>query len=101
MNVPENAVRVALAATAESYSAARDWVVGRIAAQGIYRDHHWWADLLLATAYLDYFRAMTGGTLGSDFMRASNPDEQLRKLLGIEPQRAQGRSRIKRAATVH
>ncbi|MEJ2176003.1 MAG: hypothetical protein P8Y76_14150, partial [bacterium] len=71
----------------------------RIAAQGIYRDHHWWVDLLLAMAYVEYFRAMTGGTLGSDFMRASNPDEQLRKLLGIDPER--GRSRVKRAVSVH
>jgi hypothetical protein len=101
MNVPESASRIALESTAETYGAARDWIVGRVAAQGIYRDHHWWADLLLATAYLEYFRAMTGGTLGADFMRASNPDEQLRKLLGIEPQRAQGRSRVKRAASVH
>lgn len=99
MNVPESASRVALESTAETYGAARDWIVERIAAQGIYRDHHWWTDLLLAMAYVDYFRAMTGGTLGSDFMRASNPDEQLRKLLGIEPER--GRSRVKRAMSVH
>lgn len=101
MNVPENAARVALAATAETYGAARDWIVERIAAQGIYRDHHWWADLLLAMAYVDYFRAMTGGTLGSDFTRASTPDEQLRKLLGIDPERRRGRSRVKRVATLH
>jgi len=99
MDVPETASRIALASTAETYGAARDWIVERIAAQGIYRDHHWWADLLLAMAYVDYFRAMTGGTLASDFMRASNPDEQLRKLLGIEPER--GRSRVKRAVSVH
>lgn len=99
MDVPESASRIALESTAETHRAARDWIVERIAAQGIYRDHHWWADLLLAMAYVDYFRAMTGGTLGSDFMRASNPDEQLRKLLGIEPER--GRSRVKRAVSVH
>lgn len=101
MNVPESAARVALAASADTYLGARDWLIERVTAQGIYRDHHWWADLLLAMAYIDYFRAMTGGTLGSDFMRASNPDEQLRKLLGIEPERTGGRSRVKRAATVH
>ncbi|MDX1375902.1 MAG: hypothetical protein R3357_10090 [Burkholderiales bacterium] len=101
MNVPENAAHVSLEASAGTYAAARDWITERVGAQGIYRDHHWWADLLLAMAYVEYFRAMTGGTLGSDFTRASTPDAQLRKLLGIEPERVGGRSRVKPAAGVH
>jgi hypothetical protein len=101
MNVPDNAARVALVANAETIGAARDWIVERVAEQGIYRDHHWWADLLFAMAYVDYFRAMTGGTLGSDFMRGSTADEQLRKLLGIDPERVRGRSRVRRAPTLH
>lgn len=99
MDVPESTARIALEATPETHAAARDWIVARVSAQGIYRDQHWWTDLLLAMAYVEYFRAMAGGALGSDFMRASTPDEQLRKLLGIEPERE--RSRVKFAASVH
>ena len=80
---------------------ARDWLLERIAGQGIYRDRHWWADLVLATAYVGYFRAMTGGTLGSDFTRAATPEEQLRKLLGIDAERPGGRSRVRKAMAVH
>ncbi len=80
---------------------AREWLLERIAEQGIYRDRHWWADLVLATAYVGYFRAMTGGTLGSDFTRGATPEEQLRKILGIEAGRPAGRSRVKKAMAVH
>lgn len=101
MAVPENAASIPLAATYETFGAARQWLMARIAEQGIYRDQHWWADLTLAMAYVGYFRAMTGGALGSDFMRASTPQEQLEKLLGIEAERGGGRSRVKAATTLH
>ncbi|HUJ87387.1 MAG TPA: hypothetical protein VLX30_11110 [Burkholderiales bacterium] len=78
------------------HAAARAWLYERIAEQGIWRDRHWHADLVLAMAYVSYFRAMTGGVLGSDFTRASTPDEQLHKLLGLDA----GRVR-KSGATVH
>ena len=80
---------------------AREWLLERIAEQGIYRDRHWWADLVLATAYVGYFRAMTGGTLGSDFTRAATAEEQLRKLLGIDAERPGGRSRVRKALAIH
>jgi hypothetical protein len=70
--------------TPGTYEAARLWVQERIAAQGIYRDVHFWADLVLAAAYGHYFRAMTGGTLGADFQRATHPSEQITGLLGID-----------------
>lgn len=101
MAVPENTAHIPLAATYATFSEAREWLTQRVAAQGIYRDQHWWADLTLAMAYIGYFRAMTGGALGSDFMRASTPQEQLEKLLGIEAGRTGGRSRVKTKSTVH
>jgi hypothetical protein len=67
-----------------TYEAARVWVQERIAEQGIYRDVHFWADLVLASAYGHYFRAMTGGTLGADFERGTHPSEQITGLLGID-----------------
>ena len=79
---------------------AAAWLYERIAEQGIWRDQHWLADLVLAMAYVTYFRAMTGGVLGSDFTRASTPEEQLRKLLGLDA--AGGRPRVRKsAATIH
>lgn len=82
------------------HAAARGWLYERIAEQGIWRDQHWLADLVLAMAYVTYFRAMTGGVLGSDFTRASTPDEQLRKLLGLDA--AGRRLRVRKsAATIH
>jgi hypothetical protein len=70
--------------TPGTYEAARLWVQERVAAQGIYRDVHFWADLVLAAAYGHYFRAMTGGTLGADFERSTHPSEQITGLLGID-----------------
>jgi hypothetical protein len=67
-----------------TYEAARSWVQERIAEQGIFRDVHFWADLVLAAAYGHYFRAMTGGTLGADFERGTHPSEQITGLLGID-----------------
>ena len=67
-----------------TYEAARAWVQARVAEQGIFRDVHFWADLVLASAYGHYFRAMTGGTLGADFERGTHPSEQITVLLGID-----------------
>jgi hypothetical protein len=67
-----------------TYQAARLWVQERITERGIYRDVHFWADLVLASAYGHYFRAMTGGTLGADFERGTHPSEQITGLLGID-----------------
>jgi len=101
MDVSDNVARIDLEASPETFGAARGWLTERIGEQGIYREQHWWADLTLAMAYVSYFRAMTGGTLGSDFTRASTPEDQLRKLLGIDAERPGGRSRVKRAAPLH
>ena len=81
------------------HGAARGWLYERFAEQSIWREQHWLADLVLAMAYVGYFRAMTGGVLGSDFTRSSGPDEQLRKLLGVD---GGARSRVKKSpATIH
>jgi hypothetical protein len=67
-----------------TYEAARLWVQEQVAAQGIFRDVHFWADLVLASAYGHYFRAMTGGTLGADFERGAHPSAAITGLLGID-----------------
>jgi len=78
------------------FEGARRWFAERIAEEGVYRDVHFWIDLVLAQAYTTYFRAVTDGSLGADFGRGVTPQEQLRKLLGIDAARADGRTRVKK-----
>jgi hypothetical protein len=80
----ESARELALDNRPGTYEAARRWVVERVTDRGIYRDVHFWADLVLASAYGHYFRSMTGGVLGSDFQRATHPAESITGLLGID-----------------
>lgn len=76
--------KLPLDTTPGTFEAARQWIIERIAERGIYRDVHFWADLVLAAAYGHYFQSMTGGVLGSDFQRAADPAEQVVMLLGID-----------------
>jgi len=92
----DQAARLPLDARPETFEAARRWMAAAIEAQGIYRDIPFWIDLVKAAAYSHYFRAMTGGVLGSDFSRSGGPEESVKKLLGIEPERRRGKSRVKR-----
>jgi len=78
----------------ETFEAARRWIAGEVEAQGIFRDLPFWVDLVKAAAYTHYFRAMTGGVLGADFSRSSGPEESVKKLLGIEPERRGGTTRV-------
>ncbi|MEW6313712.1 MAG: hypothetical protein AB1513_06655 [Pseudomonadota bacterium] len=84
----------------EIFEAARRWLGKRIADQGIYRDIHFWIDLVLAQAYLGYFRAVAEGNLGVDFGRGISQADQLKKLLGIDALRKDGRSRVKKEASI-
>ncbi len=95
---PDQAHRLPLDTRPETFEAARSWIAGEIEAQGIYRDIPLWVDLVEASAYAHYFRSMTGGVLGSDFSRTGGPEENIRKLLGIETGRRGGRSRVIRSA---
>jgi hypothetical protein len=91
---PDQASRLPLDTRPETFEAARTWIAGEIEAQGVYRDVPLWVDLVEAAAYTHYFRSMTGGVLGSDFGRAGGPEENIKKLLGIEPRRRGGKSRV-------
>ena len=97
---PDQADRLPLDGRPETFEAVRGWLAGEIERQGIYRDIPLWVDLVAAGAYTHYFRSMTGGVLGSDFQRTGGPEEQVKKLLGIDGERRGGRSRVKREETV-
>ncbi|MCX7891175.1 MAG: hypothetical protein N2544_02240, partial [Burkholderiales bacterium] len=81
---PDHQTRLPLDARPETFEGARQWLAGEVEGQGIYRDIPFWVDLVAAGAYTHYFRSMTGGVLGSDFQRTGGPEEQVKKLLGID-----------------
>jgi len=66
------------------FEGARRWLAEQLATQGIYRDEALWINLVQGQAYLAYFRSMTEGSLGADFGRGVPPNEQLKRLLGID-----------------
>ncbi|PZP62174.1 MAG: hypothetical protein DI596_04050 [Azospira oryzae] len=86
---------VPLGADPEVFEGAREWLKARITEQGIFRDVHFWIDLVLGQAYVAYLRSVAEGNLGGDFGRGARPEDQLRKLLGIDP-RPEGRTRVKK-----
>jgi hypothetical protein len=84
------------------FEGARCWLAEQLAAQGIYRDEELWVDLVQAQAYLGYFRSMTEGSLGADFGRGVPPQEQLKRLLGIDAAPGDRSDRVKkRQAATH
>lgn len=91
--------RVPLGDSPEVMEGARAWLADRIERRGIYRDVPLWVDLILAAGYSHYFRAMTGGTLGGDFTRGVGPEEEIKKLLGIDAARRGGKSKVVRTVT--
>ena len=82
------------------YEGARQWLAAQLAAQGIYRDEAQWINLVLAQAYLGYFRSMTEGSLGGDFGRGVPPQEQLKRLLGIDAAPGTRPDRVKKPQAV-
>jgi hypothetical protein len=94
---PDQANQLPLDTRPETFEVARTWIAGEIEAQGIYRNVPLWVDLVEAAAYAHYFRSMTGGVLGSDFSRSGGPEENIKKLLGIESARRGGKSRMVRS----
>ena len=94
----DGAMEIAIANSPESFEGARKWLAERIAEEGVYRDVHFWIDLVQAQAYTTYFRSVTEGGLGADFGRGTPAHEQVKKLLGIDAPRADGRCRVKKTA---
>jgi hypothetical protein len=80
----------------ETFESVRAWVAEQLRGEGVYRDLPLWIDLVQAQAYVTYLRSVAEGSLGGDFGRGTQPHEQLRKLLGIEPERQDGRTRVKK-----
>ena len=83
----------------ETYEAARVWLAGRLREEGYYKELALPIDLVLAQAYADYVEIMAKGVgmlaaeLGTSGTHAM---ELVTKLLGIDPPRRSGASRLKR-----
>lgn len=81
------------------FEGARRWLAGQLAGQGIYRDEALWINLVQGQGYLAYFRSMTEGSLGGDFGRGVPPNEQLKRLLGIDAAPGARPDRVKKPQT--
>lgn len=84
----------------ETFEGARSALAEQLASQGFYRDVVYMVDLLLAQAYSDYLRSMSSGMsmLAADFGAKDDPLELVTKMLGIDPARRGGQSRLKAEA---
>jgi hypothetical protein len=91
---------VPLGNSPEMFEGARTWLATQLAEQGLYKDVHFWVDLVQAQAYAEYFRSMAEGMLSADFGRASGPGDHIKKFLGIDSPAKVGLSRVRREAIV-
>lgn len=87
---------VPLGNSPEMFEGARAWLAAQLADQGLYKDVHFWVDLVQAQAYAEYFRSMAEGMLSADFGRASGPSDHIKKFLGIDAPAKIGLSRVRR-----
>jgi hypothetical protein len=85
--------------SAGHYEAVRQQLMQFLTEQGFYRDLPFMVDLLLAQAYTDYVLAMSSGMgmMGSEFGGKMEPIEFIAKILGIDPARSGGKSRLKQS----
>lgn len=81
------------------YQAVCEWASGELTEYGLYRDLHFVVDLVLAKAYSDYSSAVSShmGMMQAEFGAKKDPLDMVEKLLGIDPVRKNGRSRLNKA----
>lgn len=93
---------IPLDASPETFEGARREIAGFFADEGYYRDVPYLVDVLLAKAYSDYVQDMAKGVgvFAAELGARNDPLEFVAKLLGVDPHRPSGQSRIKRR-TVH
>ncbi|ANB01222.1 hypothetical protein [Ectothiorhodospira sp. BSL-9] len=80
-----------LEASPEHLEGVRSWFVEHLTASGFYRDLPFVTDLILARAYSDYVRSISGGLgiLQGEFGAKQDPMELVVKLLGIDARRGE------------
>ncbi len=86
----------------ETFEGVRREIAEFLATEGYYRDVPFLVDLLLAKAYSDYVQDLARGVgvFAAELGARNDPLEFVAKMLGVDPHRRRGQSRIKRP-TVH
>ncbi len=89
---------IPLEAAPGTFEAARAWLAEELTSRGFYRDLHFLVDLVQAQAYAIYMHGIASGVgmFSAELGTKSDPLEFIAKLLGIEPARPAGKSRLKR-----
>jgi len=96
----DSLTEIPIGAAPGDFEATRIWFAQQLGEQGFYRDIHFIIDLLIAQAYAEYVLGMSKGMgmFGSQFgATETEPLEFLVKLLGIDPPRKAGLTRLKKA----
>lgn len=79
----------------ETFVVLREELAQFLAANGIYRDVMFFADLLAARVYAGYIHEQGGTYLRADFANVEEPMLHVRRLLGLDGIAEDGRSRLK------
>lgn len=96
----DSLTEIPIGGTPGDFEATRVWLAEQLGQQGFYRDIHFLIDLLIAQAYAEYVLGMSKGMgmLGAQFGAAETESlEFLVKLLGIDPPRKKGLTRLKKS----
>lgn len=93
---------IPLDARPETFEGARLQFAEFLAEEGFYRDVPYLVDLLLAKGYSDYVQQMAKGVgvFAAELGARNDPMEFVAKMLGIDPHRRRGRTRV-RMPTLH
>lgn len=79
-----------------TFATLADELRGFLSANGIFRNHAFYIDLLCAHVYADYINDQGGTYLRSDFAETIDPMMQTRRLLGLDAVNTEtGRTRLK------
>jgi hypothetical protein len=96
----DSLTEIPIGGTPSDFEATRIWLAEQLGQQGFYRDIHFLIDLLIAQAYAEYVLGMSKGMgmLSAQFGATETESlEFLVKLLGIDPPRKKGLTRLKKS----
>jgi hypothetical protein len=79
-----------------TYQMLRVELDGFLAGEGVFRDRHWYVDLLLAHVYAGYINDRGGQYLRNDFTIEGDPMQHTRRMLGLDAVNTEtGRTRLR------
>jgi len=79
-----------------TFAMLRTEIDGFLASEGVYRDRHWYVDLLLSHVYAGYINDRGGQYLRNDFTIEGDPMMHTRRMLGLDAVDTEtGRTRLR------